>query len=116
MHPADDDGQQPAEHRREGRALREALAAFEACVFRTTGDPSTDQRVLRALAACAALARQRGIPPERFVAALKRALAKRRDLVAEGERPVPRKPRWTLAEALVTAAIKAYYNAGESGT
>jgi hypothetical protein len=69
-----------------------------------------------ALRACAERARASGMPPERFVATLKRVLASRPEIVDRLAAIAVFRRRSSAYEEIVTFAIEAYYGKTEDPT
>lgn len=89
--------------------LRDAFDELVASLERREGDAVA--RV--ALRACAERARDGGIPPERFLATLKRLLASRPDIMERLAVIALYRQRRNAFDEIVTWAIQAYYGVAE---
>jgi hypothetical protein len=92
--------------------LRDAFDELLETLELRQGDPMMHV----ALRACAERARASGMPPERFVATLKRVLASRPEIVDRLAAIAVFKRRSSAYEEIVTYAIAAYYGKTDERT
>jgi hypothetical protein len=104
----------PGDHDRrdaDNAQLRRAFDDLSICIVQATAQD--DAALLEGVQLCARRARERGLPPEKFVIVLKRFLARYPELATRAERAagdaLTHSLRGAWSSVLVTWAIKSYF-------